>query len=94
MINGRGRQFGQLLERYVQATRVVLLEVEITSPGNRHAVDIETDFDNRVSSAVGLRGVVIQLADALHLLGPFERLRIINDEVAAFVLLALAHDPT
>ena len=84
-----GCQFSQLAERHFQLASVFFLDVQPRAPRNGNAAIIQAHLDDGVAVAILARSMMVQLAHRSHLLGPLERLGVVDDEKQVTILLGV-----
>jgi hypothetical protein len=85
--NDISSQRGKLSERDIEFLGVLFLDVQPGAQGDGYTAIPEARLENRVPVTIFSRGMMVDLADCLHLFGSFDGLCIINDQQALFASL-------
>ena len=80
-------QRSELLKGDLEPFGMLFLHIQPGAKGDRHPSIKQAGFEDRMSIAILSSGMVVDLSDRLHFLGPFDGLRIINNQQALFAPL-------
>ena len=82
-------QSSQFLEAEIKLFGVFFFDVQPGAKRNRHTSVPETCLDNVMSVTIFSGGMMMDLSDSLHLLGPLNGLSVVDDEQALFASLLI-----
>jgi hypothetical protein len=82
-------QYRELLKWNLKRLGVLFLDVQPGAKRNGHASVPEAGLENRMSVTVLSGGVMVDLSDGLHFLGPFNGLGVIDNQQALFAALLI-----
>lgn len=84
---GLGSQFGELAERQMQLTGVLLFDIKPAAPWDGDASIIETGLKNHVAFGVGSGRMQMDGSNGIHDFCPLESLSLVDDEEKLTVFL-------